>query len=960
MNTDELEGYFLWHWEEIVGKCMRSPGLDPDDRERILNGGDWKDLQANLSSSGDYAASLPPHMILQIKPELEHISTFAKFFETRLAPNLDSGFLRGIIGILVQATFGNEEAGVRIPRMIRSIAYKAETFNSLCEQFGPSQELANSVKEACFKMQVQIVEFFVEAIEIIRGEHLKCKEEGVNTDDLWAILELRYTEMNQELLENLRRVERRVETDALLRSQVLSPGDDLQSLAQAFRCLLLPKAKTPLFDRVDVFKKIDEALGKADSLFSSVALYGLAGVGKSAVASTYVERLAEENRVDVVLWAHSETSEALRQSFTDIAMKLKLPEAKPQEPDNNLLLVHDWLLTTDSRWIVVFDNAESEKLLAPYWPGASHGKAIITTRNHKLALRPANQGFEIRSWDSHDGANFLLFLLKQNIGRDTEAETKSALQLSEILSGHALAIQHMAGLIHGRSFSITDFMNHYLKNPRRIHKPGEKNPARRSELEMLWEYSFESLRNTKSTQDNNLAHLDFLFDEFDLADSVESLLSLSLVHKNRDTRVFSIHRMVQQYFRYHLTAAERQTTFDDAVAIVYQAFPKQDNMKAQLYEQWTECNRYVQHVLYLKSHFRIERKLNPDFKATWQFCELLKECQRYMYESNALQDLRELCECNLIAANTLDDGERTTDLVAVIYSHQANLEESLGNPLKAIELNKKGYEMRLRESELKQGLLAGFESNLGYNYNTANDHKSALQWFHKARDRWYQWMADQGKEPDWPTHMKANTARCLVYLDNLAEARRILDVCIPEFKVAAPLNWGMLAYAYHILGTLERRESKVQGRSGNAKLGVQKLVLAEAHFMEAQNIWLKGDNSRHHPFNGGCMHGIGICCLEQGKIEAAIKHLRDSCEVTKRYSDTMPIEHGRCLFKLSEALLQSEQDDDEEARRLRSEAEELLKKRRSDTSHIVDASFDDLIPIFWRGPDYESKLEELL
>lgn len=164
-----------------------------------------------------------------------------------------------------------------------------------------------------------------------------------------------------------------------------------------------------------------------------------------------------------------------------------------------------------------------------------------------------------------------------------------------------------------------------------------------------------------------------------------------------------------------------------------------------------------------------------------------------MYESNALQDLRELCECNLIAANALGDGDRTTDLVAVIYSHQANLEESLGNPLKAIELNKKGYEMRLCETELKQGLLAGFESNLGYNYNTANDHMSALQWFHKARDRWYQWMADQGKEPDWPTHMKANTARCFVYLDNLAEARRILDVCIPEFKVAAPLNWGMLA-----------------------------------------------------------------------------------------------------------------------------------------------------------------------
>jgi hypothetical protein len=48
------------------------------------------------------------------------------------------------------------------------------------------------------------------------------------------------------------------------------------------------------------------------------------------------------------------------------------------------------------------------------------------------------------------------------------------------------------------------------------------------------------------------------------------------------------------------------------------------------------------------------------------------------------------------------------------------------------------------------------------------------------------------------------------------------------------------------------------------------LEAAEAHFIDAQNIWLQGDNTRHHPFNGGCMYKIGVCCLDQGKTEAAV------------------------------------------------------------------------------------------
>lgn len=152
-----------------------------------------------------------------------------------------------------------------------------------------------------------------------------------------------------------------------------------------------------------------------------------------------------------------------------------------------------------------------------------------------------------------------------------------------------------------------------------------------------------------------------------------------------------------------------------------------------------------------------------------------------------------MCEVNLTAVRMLDDQAQKTDSIASILSHQANLYESIGRVSEAILLNKQAYEMRLHEQPLKQGLIAGFESNLGYNYNTANDHETSLKWFEKARDRWLIWTASQGKKPDWPIHMKKNMARCLIYLGDYDGAFELLETSIVEFKAAKPLNWAMIA-----------------------------------------------------------------------------------------------------------------------------------------------------------------------
>lgn len=58
------------------------------------------------------------------------------------------------------------------------------------------------------------------------------------------------------------------------------------------------------------------------------------------------------------------------------------------------------------------------------------------------------------------------------------------------------------------------------------------------------------------------------------------------------------------------------------------------------------------------------------------------------------------------------------------------------------------------------------------------------------------------------------------------------------------------------LATLNRRQRELEA--------------AEAHYIEAQNAWLKGDQTRIHPFYAACLYKIGACCLDQGKVEGAM------------------------------------------------------------------------------------------
>lgn len=123
-----------------------------------------------------------------------------------------------------------------------------------------------------------------------------------------------------------------------------------------FPCIDVPFGQNEHFyGREDVLKKIHGHLDwRGSEGLRTFTIYGRRGVGKTQVALEYAYR--NPSKFDAIFWIQCETSASLRQSFTNMALKLDLRGATESgHHEENLFLVHDWLKKTGmSRPFVVF------------------------------------------------------------------------------------------------------------------------------------------------------------------------------------------------------------------------------------------------------------------------------------------------------------------------------------------------------------------------------------------------------------------------------------------------------------------------------------------------------------------------------------------------------------------------------------------------------------------------------
>lgn len=127
-----------------------------------------------------------------------------------------------------------------------------------------------------------------------------------------------------------------------------------------------------------------------------LVLGGIGGMGKTQLTLAYARQ--HHSSYGSVVWLNATSETSLKASFRTVAARLlTTPEYQSCDEEQILICVHRWLsLTNNTRWLLIYDNYDEpeEFDIEQYYPPASHGAIIVTTRSpeqvsgEKILLRP--------------------------------------------------------------------------------------------------------------------------------------------------------------------------------------------------------------------------------------------------------------------------------------------------------------------------------------------------------------------------------------------------------------------------------------------------------------------------------------------------------------------------------------------------------------------------------------------
>jgi len=275
----------------------------------------------------------------------------------------------------------------------------------------------------------------------------------------------------------------------------------------SFPCIKVPFLQNDkFFGRKSEMKKIVDHLtpDKEISELRTYTIYGRRGVGKTEIALQY----AYENPsgFDAIFWIQCETSVTLRQSFTDVAVALNLPNAGSLgHHEENLLAVQKWLKLTTRKWLLIFDNAEGESILKGYWPVGAKGAILITSRKYYNFMKDAQRkGDTVKPFNEQQSFDLFMVLLGEtwqnqySRGVLRQSEIIAARTLLKKIDGLALAIAQAAVLINNPDIgcnNVARALELFNSNAQRLpERPDTDRSEMIHALDTLWNMNFSILK----------------------------------------------------------------------------------------------------------------------------------------------------------------------------------------------------------------------------------------------------------------------------------------------------------------------------------------------------------------------------------------------------------------------------------------------------------------------------------
>jgi serine/threonine protein kinase/tetratricopeptide (TPR) repeat protein len=369
--------------------------------------------------------------------------------------------------------------------------------------------------------------------------------------------------------------------------------------------------------RTQVLALLHDTFYSEKAVTKTPAVSGLGGIGKTQIAVEYVYRYHSEYKV--ILWVRGDIREKMLSDIATLATILNLKEQHEQAQRRVIEAVRTWL-RKNTQWLLIIDNIEDLRLVQTLLPSSARGHILLTTRTQTTGN--IAQCIDLGKMTLEEGALFLLRRTKilphdATFQDASTADCQRAKEICEVLDRLPLALDQAGAYIEESGCNLANYLDRY--------KAGRmKLLSMRSGFDFdhplsvtdTFSYCFDKIEKISPAAVELLRYCAFLHsdtipeelitkgaaelgptlqpvaaDPFLLDAAIVTLRKFSLVHRNSDTNMLSLHRLVQAVLQDSMSEQERRIWVERTVRAINLALPDISE-----FSMWQCCQQYMPHV----------------------------------------------------------------------------------------------------------------------------------------------------------------------------------------------------------------------------------------------------------------------------------------------------------------------------------------------------------------------------
>ncbi len=603
------------------------------------------------------------------------------------------------------------------------------------------------------------------------------------------------------------------------------------SLPHVPKVWTVPFTRNPFFTgREPLLTLIHERLSTTGmaALIQAQSLYGLGGIGKTQTAAEYAFRYRDE--YIHVFWMRAAMRETLAADFVKLAQLLDLPEKDGQDQLHIVAAVKDWLAANDG-WLLILDNADDLPLAQEFLPTRHKGYVLFTTRDQAAGAIAVS--VEVEKLTPQDSI-LLLLRWSKRLGRDApldQARTEdraAAERIAREMDGLPLALVQAGAYVEETGCSLQDYLGLYAAHRKELlAQRGRLMLDYPDTVATTWSLSFRWVEEQSPAAADVLRLCAFLApdaipeellmrgiveplsadpeaearDPYRLNEALGVLLRYSLVRREENTHMLSIHRLVQTVLKASMDEETRRTWAERVVRVVNAALPDANSLTGENQQHYLR--------FYLPHAQECAALIDQYHLHTQEAARLLFRASGYLYFHGFYSQSQSLLQQSLAVGEQVFGPEHpaiaeSLSVLAIIASNQKDYERA-----------ERFYQQALviREKALgpQHPTTAESLNNLGVFYCTIGKYEQAEPLLRQAlsiNER------SLGSENPITLNFVINLARLYTEQRRYEQAERLLHQVLETGERALGPEHPLIAHNLNLLAKL----SFEQGNSEQAEL----------------------------------------------------------------------------------------------------------------------------------------------